>query len=53
MEELDIYIEDCKRHLEEFASEDDKNKYHLYTHSYEEVLENKDYFDKCRIGWGN
>ena len=49
MKNLDEYLEDCKRHLVEFASEEEKKGYYLYSYPYESIIEDKGYFDKCRL----
>lgn len=44
---LDEYLEDTKRHLTYYQTEEDLKIYYTYDYTYEQVLENKDYFESC------
>lgn len=45
---LQLYLEDTKRHLLEYSTEEDKGLYVLYEYSYEkDILPNSDYFKTC------
>lgn len=48
---LEEYLEDIKRHLFDYQSDEDKKDLQLlfsfYDYKYEEILNNKEYFKKC------
>ena len=44
---LEEYLEDIKRHLSCFQTEDELKEYCTFDYTFEEILENKEYFESC------
>ena len=44
---LEEYLEDTKRHLNYFQTDDELKEYYNFDYTFQEILENKEYFESC------
>ena len=44
---IEEYLEDTKRHLTCYQSQEDLEIYYTFNYTFEEILENKEYFQEC------
>ena len=44
---LEEYLEDTKRHLNYFQTNNEIKEYCTFDYTFEEILENKEYFESC------
>ena len=44
---LEEYLEDTKRHLNHFQTDNELKEYYNFDYTFQEILENKEYFESC------
>ena len=44
---LEEYLEDTKRHLNYFQTDNELKEYYNFDYTFQEILENKEYFESC------